>query len=409
MNEDEIIKLKVQLTNEYLRSGGTVKIEDPYLLQDIIDFDESRPETTTSRMRAFMNLQLNIHSRPPFFSEESVSEYKSLVQKSFCFDQYTIDTKEQFDEIYEKYKMSEDILFRGQREASWRLYSRLQRHWIMDKLYEKGYSYQELLSKFVVDGKAGFKEMILELLEVHHIDVINNISVLGFLQHHGCPTPLLDWTYKFQTALYFGLDKLEKNAGPLEIDNYFSVYFINQKDMEGGGMRQVMDDSLDVLDEEHSAEMIAKYAKDETQRLEMTEHFKGRKIFDKDRIPGSGMIEYVTRVEHMVEFPLSFFSDKDANTGFIFSLNNSKNILNQSGVFVWNASPSKPLEVVGAEMYLADNNNVNPDDYRFCECFNMNKELAPYIVQKLAEDGITKDFIYPTPDIDTWDIYEKNV
>jgi hypothetical protein len=409
MNEDEIFKLKVQLTNEYLRSGGTQKIEDPYLLQDIIDFDESKPETTTSRMRAFMNLQLNIHSRPPFFSEESVSEYKSLVQKSFCFDQYTIDTEEEFDKIYEKYKMSEDILFRGQREASWRLYSRLQRQWIIDKLYEKGYSYQELLSKFVVDGKAGFEEMILELLEVHHIDVINNISVLGFLQHHGCPTPLLDWTYKFQTALYFGLDKLEKNAGPREIENYFSIYFINQKDMEGGGMRQVMDDSLDVLDEEHSAEVIAKYAKDQAHRLEMTEHFKGRKIFDKDRIHGSGMIEYVTRVEHMVEFPLSFFSDKDANTGFIFSLNNSKNILNQSGVFVWNASPSKPLEVVGAELYFADNANANPDEYRFCECFNINKELAPYIEQRLAEDGITKDFIYPTSDIDTWGVYEKNV
>ena len=409
MNEDEIFKLKVQLTNEYLRSGGTEKIQDPYLLQDIIDFDESKPETITSRIRAFMNLQLNFHSRPPFFLEESVSQYKSLIQKSFCFDQYTIDTKEEFDKIYEKYKMSEDILFRGQREASWRLYSRLQRQWIIDKLYEKGYSYQELLSKFVVDGKSGFEEMILELLEAHHIDVINNISVLGFLQHHGCPTPLLDWTYKFQTALYFGLDKLEKNAGPREIDNYFSVYFINQKDMEGGGMRQVMDDSLDVLDEEHSAEVIAKYAKDEAQRLEMTEHFKGRKIFDKDRIPGSGMIEYVTRVEHMIEFPLSFFSDKDANTGFIFSLNNSKNILNQSGVFVWNASPSKPLEVVGAELYFADKENANPDEYRFCECFNINKELASYIEQKLAEDGITKDYIYPTLDIDTWGIYEKNV
>lgn len=192
MNEDEIFKLKVQLTNEYLRSGGTQKIEDPYLLQDIIDFDELRPETTTSRIRAFMNLQLNMHSRPPFFSEQSVSEYKSLVQKSFCFDQYAIDTKEQFDEIYEKYKTSEDILFRGQREASWRLYNRLQRQWIIDNLYEKGYSYQELLSKFVIDGKADFEEMILGILDVHHIDVINNISVLGFLQHHGCPTPLLD-------------------------------------------------------------------------------------------------------------------------------------------------------------------------------------------------------------------------
>lgn len=408
MNDDEIFKLKVQLTNEYLRSGSNQKIEDPYLLQDIIDFDESKPETTSSRLRAFMNLQLNIHSQSPFFSEESVSEYKSLVQKSFCFDQYTIDTKEQFDEIYEKYKTSEEILFRGQREASWRLYGRLQRQWIVDKLYEKGYSYQELLSKLIADGKADFEEVILGILEVHHIDVINNISVLGFLQHHGCPTPLLDWTYKFQTALYFGLDKLEENTGPREIDNYFSVYFINQKDMEGGGMRQVMDDSLDVLDKEHSAEMIAKYAKDEAQRVEMTEHFNGRKIFDKDRIPGSGMIEYVTRVEHMVEFPLSFFSDKDANTGFIFSLNNSKNILNQSGVFVWNASPTKPLEVVGAELFFADNQNANPEEYRFCECYNINKELAPYIAQRLAADGIIKDFIYPTPNIDTWEVYEKN-
>lgn len=121
------------------------------------------------------------------------------------------------------------------------------------------------------------------------------------------------------------------------------------------------------------------------------------------------MIEYVTRVEHMVEFPLSFFSDKDANTGFIFSLNNSKNILNQAGVFVWNASPNKPMELVGADLYFADNANAAPDEYRFCECFNINKELAPYISEKLAADGITKDFIYPTPDITAWGIYEKNV
>ena len=409
MINDPNFNLKIQLTNEYLRTGGIEKIQIPDLLQDIIDFDEARPETITGRMRAFMSMNLNAHMRPPFFTEDTISEYKSFVQKSFCFDQYTIDTEEQFDEIYEKYKNSEDILFRGQREASWRLYGRLQRQWILDKLYEKGYTYQELLAKFVSEGKANFEENILTLLEIHHIDVINNISVLGFLQHHGCPTPLLDWTYKFHTALYFGIDRIEKNIGPREIDNYFSVYYINQNDMEGGGMRQVMNDSLDVLDEEHFAETISKYAKDEAQRLEMTEHFKGRKIFDKDRIPGSGLIEYVTRVEHMVEFPISFFSDKDATTGFIFSLNNSKNILNQSGVFVWNASPTKPLEMVGAELYLADNSNENPNDYRFCECFNINKELAPYIDQKLTEDGITKDFIYPSPDIDTWRVYEKNV
>lgn len=408
MTDDPNFRLKVQLTNEYLRTGGTEKILDPNLLQDIIDFDDTKPKNTSSRMKAFMSMILNAHLRPPFHSDEAISEYKSLVQKSFCFDQYAVDTKEQFDEIYENYKNSEDILYRGQREASWRLYGKMQRFWILDKLYVKGYTYQDLLSKLVADGRAEFEATILQLLGIHHIDVINNISVLGFLQHHGCPTPLIDWTYKFQNALYFGLDGLEKNAGPREIDNYFSVYFIKQSDMEGGGMRQVMDDSLNVLDEEHAAATIAEYAKDEAQRLEMMEYFKGRKIFDKDRIPGSGLIEYVTRVEHMVEMPLSFFSDKDATTGFIFSLNNSKNILNQAGVFIWNASPTKPLEMVGAELYMADEKNKNPDNYRFCECFNINKELVPYIKQRLAEDGITQGFIYPTPDIDTWGVFEKN-
>lgn len=281
MTDDEIYKLKIQLTNEYLRSGGTEKIQDPDLIQDIIDFNESKSEETSAKMRAFINMHLNVHSRPPFFSEKAISEYKSFLQKSFCFDQHSIDTKEQFDEIYNKYKASTDILYRGQREASWRLYGSLQRQWIVDKLYEKGYSYQDLLAKFVSDGKVNFEELILELLEEHNIDVINNISVLGFLQHHGCPTPLIDWTYKFQTALYFGLDKLEQNAGPCEIGNYFSVYFINQCEMEGGGMRQVMDESLEVLDAEHSAEVIAKIAKDEQQRLAMTEHFKGRKYLIK--------------------------------------------------------------------------------------------------------------------------------
>lgn len=51
--------------------------------------------------------------------------------------------------------------------------------------------------------------------------------------------------------------------------------------MEGGGMRQVMDDSLDVLDEEHFEETISKYAKDEAQRLEMTEHLREGKYLIK--------------------------------------------------------------------------------------------------------------------------------
>jgi hypothetical protein len=409
MADDPNFELKIQLINEYLRTGGIQKIPDPALLEDIINFNKDIPETITGRMRAFMNLTLHSHMRAPYFSENAISEYKSLIQKAYCFDQITINTEEEFDKVYDEFKNSKEVLYRGQREAKWRLYSNLQRTWILKELSKRGKVYQEFLETLVKDGLENFKDKILELLEVHHIDVINNIAVLGFLQHHGCPTPLLDWTYKFQNALYFGLDGLTENEGPLEIEDYFSVYYIKQEDMEGGGMRQVMDASLDELDAVHSAEVIAEVAKNEEQRKEMEEHFKGRKIFDKDRIPGSGLIEYVTRISSMMGFPISFFSDKDAVTGFIFSLNNSKNILNQKGVFTWNASSFKPLEVVGAEIYLEEQNGVNSDDYRFCECLNINKKLANYILQRLEDEGITKDFIYPTKDIDTWGIFEKAI
>lgn len=111
----------------------------------------------------------------------------------------------------------------------------------------------------------------------------------------------------------------------------------------------------------------------------------------------------------MVNIPLTFFSDKDAEEGFIFSLNNSHNIQNQEGAFTWNADPITPLEIIGNEQYLEAKEENEPEEYRFCSCFNINKKLIDHIRKRLDEDGITKDYIYPTPDIDTWEVYEKSL
>jgi len=336
---DKNFELKYQLTNEYLRSGGVQKIPDPELLQDIIDFNPANPQTYTSKLKAFMNVIFNSHLRAPLIAQEYISEYKSFVQKSFCFDQIKIDTEEEFDAVYAELKNKTNFLFRGQREAKWRLYSNLQRNWISNKLNEQEDSYVSLLEKLVNIGKETYASNIQEVLNEHHIDTINSISVLGFLQHHGCPTPLLDWTYKFQNALFFGLDGLTPNDGSLEIGNYFSIYFIDEESMGAGGMRKIMDESLEELDKKYLMTLIALIAKDENKRLEMVEHFKERNFFDKNRIPGAGLISYITEIPNMINFPITFFSDKDAETGFIFSLNNSKNILNQNGAFTWNADP----------------------------------------------------------------------
>jgi len=350
---------------------------------------------------------LGSHMNPPFFHPDHISEYQSTLQKSNSFDQQNIDTEEQFDRIYEEFTVKEDTLFRGQREAKWRLYSKLQRLWISEKLYQKE-NYQALIERMVVSGRQEYSQKIKELLQTNHIDTENSISVIGYLQHHGCPTPLLDWTYKFQNALYFAIDGLTPNPGTIEIEDYFSVYFIEEKYFEGGSLGSIISEGLDAFEEPELQRLIDIYSYgDKKRKKAMQKHFVGRKVFDRSRINGSGLISHMTKVEHLINFPIIYFSDKDKDSGILFSLNNSKNILNHAGVFTWNADPSKPIEIVGDEQYKEGKSEEEAKNYSFCSCFNVHKKLEGHIRKQLESDGITKEFIYPTPDVSTWEIFEK--
>ena len=105
---------------------------------------------------------------------------------------------------------------------------------------------------------------------------------------------------------------------------------------------------------------------------------------------------------------LSFFSDKDIESGIAFSLTNSENIRRQEGVFTWNAHFSKPIEVVGNEQYSEAKLESEPSYYRFCDCYNINKVLSSYIIQKLIEVNISKETMYPEKDIYARHIYDNS-
>jgi hypothetical protein len=349
---------------------------------------------------------------PPVYSPQHISEYKSIVQKATSFDQVQVDTVEHFDKIYQEFKAKSDYLFRGQKEAKWRLYSTLQRHWILSNIEDKFENYQSLLEALVEKGRSQYRDEYISQLGEMHDDADNDVAVLSFLQHHGCPTPLLDWTYRFQNALYFAIDGADVAISAKEIDNYVSIYHIQEKDFQKGGMRTLLYESVEGTQEFALNLLIERFTEDEDLRRKMKEHFKGRKAIDIGRIKGSGMIAHMLKIKHMVNFPATYFADSGPDD-IIFSLNNSVNIKNQAGVFTWNADPTKPFEMVVSEQndlakketsdYVRSLQNI------LCECININKTLVPYIKEVLEADGIKKEFIYPTPSRNTWHLFEECV
>lgn len=406
------LDLKVKLFKEYLENGGIEKIPFPDLLEDLIQVRKGPdgkvdPDTVSPLVNSAMLALLGSHLSPPFFHPEHISEYKSTLQKNYSFIQENIDTVVQFDKLYDEYAVKTDTLFRGQKEAKWRLYSKLQRAWILDKLYKKE-DYQNFLERLIELGKETFGNTIQELLQANHIDTTNSIAVMAYLQHHNCPTPLLDWTYRFQNALYFAVDGLQPNPGTIEIEDYCSVYFIEEEYFKGASLRNIISESLDALEEPELHRLIDRFSYgDPARKRVMQKHFAGRKVFDRSKLNGSGLISHMTKVKHLIKFPIGYFSDRDKDTGILFSLNNSKNILNQQGVFTWNYDPAKPLELVGDEQFKEGKTREEANNYSFCSCFNIHKSLETHIRERLEADGITKDFIYPTPGLSTYEIYEK--
>jgi len=414
MSKIDNLELKFQLTNEFLRNGGDEKIGDRNLLKEMINirYDGEMKVIEDSigpRLRSFMSMILFNHSKELPALENSISEYDSFLQKSCFFEQEIINTEDEFENFYQQYQKSEAVLFRGQREASWRLTNSLQRNWILKSLKDEEKSYITLLKKMIENGKEEYGDIITEILNKNHIDTMNDVAVLGFLQHHSCPTSLLDWTYSLDNALYFGIDGLIPNNNVKEIKDYFSIYYLDENHFKNVNYKELIAESMENIGTDVKEKLISELAKDEKEKNEMIEKFKNRSIWDSKKFEGSGLVDGMTNLEKIKMIPIAFFSDNNVESGIIFSLSNSKNIKNQKGVFTWNYSPFKPLEVVALESHRENKDSEGTSNYRFCKCININKNLEQFIRDRLTKKGIIKDFIYPTEDIDTWNIFERSL
>ena len=106
------LDFKTKLFKEWLDNGGLETIVFPRFLKGLMLVKQDAqgkviPDTVNSEVRAAMNALLGSSLMAPYYSETSISEYKTLLQKSLFFDQYNIETEEEFDQIFQEYLRKE--------------------------------------------------------------------------------------------------------------------------------------------------------------------------------------------------------------------------------------------------------------------------------------------------------------
>jgi FRG domain len=318
--------------------------------------------------------------------------YKSLEEKKEHFyykEPEQVNTIDEFKERFEQLEASIPQLnpylltkhnklcntatvFRGQNEAKYKLYTSAQREWII-KEWNKQL------------GEDGFIEFVQQLiLQLKKANVINSLSnyfesmgatetdllLLSFLQHYRTPTPLLDFTYNKDLALFFAMDgSVFNKQGVDDLDNYFSIYALPARSIF----------SIDLVNKsaiETQREEIECIKKDLTLMEQLKAYIKYLFSWKTSEFPIPGMSKYP-----FLFIPNPQRAEKiDDIIGIDLHWSNP-NIIAQEGCFVMNPRKDTPLEDIIEKSI---------------HCLNIHKSLAPYIREHyLKPKGITKETIYP--------------
>lgn len=386
----------------YQNQGGSAIVTALGLEEDLkrvrVDAEGNVDHASTrGPINVLMGSMLLANLHPPPYSGKDQTVYGSLFNKSVFIAPENIDTEEHFDRIWEAHFSRQGHFYRGQREAIWQLYTTGQRKWMDDRLHESEESYAVFMQRMVANARTMRDGMLAKYLERIGMDPASDIAVLSFLQHHGAPTPLQDWTYSFANAVFFALDGLRKD-GNAEADHYCSVYHIEDSGFADADLQQIFHESIDAALPELMERAIA-WARENGIEEELIGKARTGDFYRQYtlRTMGPMMVRDMASIANLMKLadraPLNFFADRDDFPWLSFSMNNSLNIKNQQGVFLWNHHEALPTEQVGRELHIA--NNDGDQGYKFCRCFNINKGLEAYIRRKLDEAGVTKAFIYP--------------
>lgn len=331
-----------------------------------------------------------------------LQEYKSLDEKSKFFSNgqngsFIINTIEELDRWFEEVQINENnvsskdataLIYRGVKEAKHKLYTSAQRLWITEELdqWVKN-SYLEFIGDLVRNAnEIALINKIFDLYDYSRSD--REFPILSLLQHYGAPTPLMDWSYNFNVAFYFGTDSIKKTSDRAnDINQYFSVYRINK--------RNYNDELLNIIDFNEDEEYPAV--------SEFQETLKGK------HKKNSNLIFYLSDFEEKGESKGKNKASKNLmiRTKKPYTLIYNQNIIPQEGMFIFNPYSDRPIEEIFNPNL--DENGWNLKLKPF-DCFNIHKDLGEYLRRKIdVKNKVNKGFIYPNLINDSQRIKEETL
>ena len=170
-------------------------------------------------------------------------EYETFVEKNTFFKvsinhkNNKIDTTTKFNNWYNEFTSRmeseqkwERYFFRGMGEAKYKIFNSAQRLWFTTEIgsWKTNAKYEDFVQKLIdASKKDSLFKRVFEFYKVAGGRI--DFPILSILQHYGGPTPLMDWSYDLNVALFFATESVKMENTSNELDNYFSIYIINKE------------------------------------------------------------------------------------------------------------------------------------------------------------------------------------
>lgn len=129
-----------------------------------------------------------------------INNYKEIYSEKGCLI-IELSHWETFDDVIHKLLDTDQVIYRGQRDSNWNLDSCLDRRLLkFPKERHPSIRTQHLKDfKLAVRGRRGHPPC----------EIVDDDDWWALGQHHGLPTPLLDWTESPYVALFFAFEKTD--------------------------------------------------------------------------------------------------------------------------------------------------------------------------------------------------------